>query len=379
MSTTDALLAVDEALASGRPDATDPLDRELQEIALALRADSPAPDPSFARELDERVERRFAKPRVARSLLPRRRLVLAGMASLLMVVAIGGAVAGLSGRDEPRALPTPSSATGSTGVAPPESLVAPAPAGATAADATKRMSQFSTAGGLGERAPVVPGPRRVERDARLTLAAPAGDLDHVADQVVDVTDRHRGVVLDSDLSTGADSSKGGTFTLRVPASELSQTLRDLSRLGEVRARSQSGHDVTRSYDTLGERLNAARIERRGLLRRLSHATSPSDADALRSRLDRLAQEIQGLRRELGQLQNRTSYTRIAVTLVERRGAASPLGGTGDALRGSLRALVGALAITLRVLAAVLPFALLAALAWFGTAALRRRRREAVLS
>src|SRR4051812_2487644 len=108
MSTTDALLAVDEALASGHPDAADPLDRELQQLALALRADSPDPDPDFARRLGERVERRFAKPRRVPSLLPRRRLLLAGMASLLMVVAIGGAVAGLSGNrgDERRALST---------------------------------------------------------------------------------------------------------------------------------------------------------------------------------------------------------------------------------------------------------------------------------
>ncbi|MEA2387481.1 MAG: hypothetical protein QOG41_254, partial [Thermoleophilaceae bacterium] len=278
-------------------------------------------------------------------------------ASLVMVVAIGGAIAGLSGNGEqPRTFT------------------------ATSDNAPKPVTEAGGTAGTALRAPgIVPGPRRVERDARLTLAAPADDLDHVADQVVDVTDRHRGVVLDSDLSTGADSSRGGTFTVRVPASELSQTLRDLSRLGEVRARSQSGHDVTRAYDTLGDRLTAARVERRGLLRRLSHATSTGEADGLRARLDRLASEIQGLSRELGQLQNRTSYTRIAVTLVERKSAASPLGGTGDALRGSLRALVGALAVTLRVLAAVLPFAFLAALAWAATALLRRRRREAVLS
>jgi hypothetical protein len=40
--------------------------------------------------------------------------------------------------------------------------------------------------------------------------------------------------------------------------------------------------------------------------------------------------------------------------------------------------VGAVAVTLRVVAAVLPFALLGGLAWIGTVALRRRRREAVL-
>src|SRR4051794_29182562 len=99
MRTSEDLLAVDEALASGRPDAADPAARELQEIALALRADAPEPDPAFVRSLDERVARRFERPRRARSLLPSRRLALAGSAALVTVIAAAGAVAGLSGGD----------------------------------------------------------------------------------------------------------------------------------------------------------------------------------------------------------------------------------------------------------------------------------------
>ena len=370
MTTTDALLAVDEALASGRPDAGDPVERELQELALALRADAPEPDPEFAERLDERVSARFRRQRVARSLLPRRRLVLAGAAGVLALVAIGGAVLGLSGRGD---APRPLARGGGSGAAPtpelPTELAVKAPRGAHDLDAYART----------RKSLAVVSPRRVERAAQLTLAAPADRLDSVADQVVDVTDRHRGVVLDSSLSTGSDPSRGGSFSLRVPTSELSQTLRDLSRLGQVRSRSESGHDVTRSYVTLQDQLTTARIERRGLLRRLGHATSTGEADRLRSRIDSLAREIQALRRNLGQLQSRTDYTRISVTLVEQRRASGAVGGAGDALRGSLRALVGTLAVILRVLAVALPFALLGALAWAATLAVRRRRREAVLS
>jgi hypothetical protein len=367
MSTTDALLAVDEALASGRLDATDPVERELQELALALRADSPAPDPGFAGRLDQRVAAGFERPRIARSLLPRRRIVLAGAAGVLTVVAIGGAVVGLSGRDRSGDHFAPAVATQAKPATP-----------------ARRPAQGGpltpSAGPTNDLAFKAAAPhRRVERTAQLTLAAPADKLDEVANQVVQVTDRHRGLVIDSQLSTGSDPLEGGSFSLRVPTSELTQTLRELSRLGQVRARSQSGHDVTRAYSTLQDRLAAARVERRGLLRRLAHATSTSEADRLRSRIDELAREIQSLRGELGQLETRTDYTRVAVTLVEQRRAAGALGGVDDALRGSLRALVGALAVTLRVVAAVLPFALLGALAWAATAAVRRRRREAVLS
>src|SRR3712207_5729002 len=98
MKTPDDLNAVDEALATGRADAADPAARELQEIALALQADSPKPAPEFERRLDERVARRFGRTRsTRRRLLPSRGLVLAGAASLFVVIGVAGAVAGLTG------------------------------------------------------------------------------------------------------------------------------------------------------------------------------------------------------------------------------------------------------------------------------------------
>jgi Domain of unknown function (DUF4349) len=156
-------------------------------------------------------------------------------------------------------------------------------------------------------------------------------------------------------------------------------MRDLSRLGEVRERSQFEQDVTRQHSGLADRLGSARLERRSLERRLAHATTTAEADRLRRRLDLLGHEIHSLRGELGRLRVRTDYTKVDVTLVERKAAASPIGGAGDALNGSLRALVQAVAVTLRVLAAVLPFVLLGGLAWAATGVVRRRRREAILS
>ena len=42
---------MDAALAEGRVTAADPAERELQELALALQADSAEPRPAFAEEL----------------------------------------------------------------------------------------------------------------------------------------------------------------------------------------------------------------------------------------------------------------------------------------------------------------------------------------
>src|SRR5438876_2849114 len=93
MTSSDTLVAVDDALARGRPDATDPELHELQEIALALRADTPVPDAAFVSGLDERVARRFERP-ARRRRLPHRRAILAAATGVVALVAVIGAVSG---------------------------------------------------------------------------------------------------------------------------------------------------------------------------------------------------------------------------------------------------------------------------------------------
>ena len=59
---SDQLVAIDDALETGVADHHDPLTRELQELALALRADAPDADPDFERRLRGRVENGFQSP-----------------------------------------------------------------------------------------------------------------------------------------------------------------------------------------------------------------------------------------------------------------------------------------------------------------------------
>src|SRR5918999_6007223 len=104
------LRAVDAALEDGAATHEDPLARELQELALALRADAPEPGEEFAAALGERVDAGFpavpgsARARVdgARSWLrelrhdmPPPRRMLPAAAALVTVVVIGIAVASL--------------------------------------------------------------------------------------------------------------------------------------------------------------------------------------------------------------------------------------------------------------------------------------------
>ncbi len=396
------LAAVDEALASGFADAADhggpdayaahdADERELRALALALAADPPQAAPEFERELGRRVAQAFPRERAkakrsalrAAALrpsawlpkrLPKRLAPALGVAAA-MVVAVVVAVSLRDGGEEStvKSLSSQrSSKAESTGRATPRDL--PAPSERTAAPPP---------------GPAQPGfdptrrERRIERSARLTLAAPANRLERLGDDVTGIADRYDGFVLSSSLSTGEEPSPGGTFELRVPAGDLRPALRDLARLGTVRSRSQTGEDVTVRYVSLGDQLQGARAERRGLLRRLERAGSASQADALRRRLDISSRRISGLNGQLKALRASTDYARVTVTLEARRGSAGAPAGSGDGIGGALRDALGSLTasveLLVRALGVLLPLGLLATLGWAVARTVRRRHRDAALS
>lgn len=374
------LESIDAALRSGRADAPDSGTRELQGLALALSRDLPEPDPDFARRLDERLAAGFGRTSGAQLRRPRLvRPALAAVAVALVALAVstslmgrapeggaggGGGVASKSadrGAAQESGGGSTSSAPAGDPAAGSESLPAP----------TER-----SAGGIAPRERV----RRVERSASLTLAAPAERLDRLADDVVRVVDRRRGFVLRSSLGVGDEGTTGGYFELRVPARVLATTLRELSALATVRARSQSGEDITRPFATAADRLAAARADRRRLLRRLEEADTDRRALALRRRVLLVSAELRGLQARIRALRERTSYARVSVALESRPAdSGAVLRGTGDAFRDGLGTLVLLLNLSLRALGVLLPLALLGGLAWAASALLRRRRREAALS
>jgi hypothetical protein len=398
--TTTALRAVDAALAEGAVTVDDREHRELQELALTLDALTPEARPGFEADLDRRVADGFVQERgrgrgrlgggrlrsAAGGLLGRLRRpsypVMAGAASLLLALVAGLAVL-QSGGEEPTSLSRDGGPGRDGGPAqPPEgdpaqkSLPEDAgPAGSPAPESVPPLEPPDD-GGV---APDEPN-RRIERSATLTLEAPADRLEEVANEIVAVTDRRRGFVLRSSVASGGSSS-GGSFDLRVPADALQATLRDLSRLGDVRTRTQNGEDITGAFVSTEDRLEAARAERRSLLRRLERADTDREARAIRQQLDSIAGQINSTRAELKRLRERTNYAAVSVTLEEKDGSGESGGGsdTNDAFDDALGSLVGAFNFMIRALGVLIPLALLAAALGLGWRTFRNRRREAALT
>jgi Domain of unknown function (DUF4349) len=404
------LRAVDAALAGGAAGHDDPQVRELQELALALLEDTPVADAAFAAELDERVRAGFppepgslrARGAGARSSLrdavgrlPSPRRMLPAAAALVTVVAI---VVGLSSVDLTN---DSNDGGGGGGAAAPESdggggaSAQPAPGGGRVERAAPPELSRSSGDSAGPAVTVAPGEppapgggfapgrrdRKIERSISMTLEAPDKEIPAVAEGVTQVTNRHGGFVLSSSLNSD-DEGASGFFELRIPAVRLRAALADLAGLATVRSQSQTGQDVTRRHVTTRDRLDAARAERRSLLRRLELATTDEEAEAIRRRLDIVAGEINGLRGVLRDLRLRTNYAVVTVDLAGTDGDSGSGGAGGsfdDAMNDAGDLLVGLAGALIRIMAIALPLALIAALGWLASRTFRRRRRESVLA
>ena len=353
--------------------APDTLPPELAELGELLREEPPRPDPAWSRSLDSRAAAGFPRPprRSPWAVLTAHRQVLIPVVSFACValLVVGLSTADLSSDD--------SGGSGSAG------------GGSTGARESKSQDQSATSTAAPRVRPApVPGgspgsdgrrTRFQERSAALTLAAPPKQIEDVANDILRVTDGAGGFVASSTVSGGS----GGSFELRIPVARLDKAIADLSRLADVRDRTQSSRDITAETLTARERLREARREREGLLRALAKTTTLNETEAIKARLRSVNRELAVARQSVRRVQNRAAYANVSVELVPNDGSATvaPDDGRwtpGDAIDDSLRVLEVAAGVAVIVLAIALPLALLAALAAGGARIAGRRRRERAL-
>ena len=390
MNTETTMILIDTALASGTASALDPEERKLQELALAVRDDAPVPDPDFELRMNARVAAGFpvrrggwrgglrtltaARPRMA---------AMGAAASLLIAVVVALSLTNDSrngGAPGVAESTTSAGGGGESAAAPAQKTVAPTTAGGAAPQSASGGAADSTSA----PAPVPPSPggfaggrdRRIERSAALVLAAPKDKLNDVGDQVIAVTDRYRGFVLHSSVTSSGDQSSSGSFDLRIPVRNLQPALRDLSALADVESRTENADDVTASFSSARTRLQELNAERRGLLRRLERATSERAASAIRTQLRTVNAQIEQQNQVLTDMRRRTNYASVSVTLQAKDDSSG--GGIGAGARDLRDSLVDAANLALRVLGVALPIGLVVGLLWAISARVSRRRREAVL-
>jgi hypothetical protein len=417
-----ALMAVDATLAG---DPVDPEYAELAELALILRRERPRTSDAFTARLDERVERRFARPApAARGAGPRRWLggSLAGLAAAVAGVAVvvvltGGHTSNFTANSAASssagsATATSASASASAGAAnqsltpnpkltgrPTRRSAPHAPAfggeksaASSAASAASSAASGSAATSTPQSAPApviptpsIPGKRQVVQSAQLILGVAPKRIDDVSQQVFDVVGQEKGYVNGSNVTSGG-SNANAFFQLSVPSSNLGASLASLSALrgAHVVSRTDNTNDITGQVGGAGQRLAEARALRRSLLKQLANATTTEQVTSIQARLHDANASIASDLSTLRGLQRQVAYSNITLR-IQSTPAPPPVthhhssGFTiGRGAHDAGRVLVVVAGVALIALAVLVPVGLVAALlAWTGFAVRRRRRDQAL--
>ena len=157
---------------------------------------------------------------------------------------------------------------------------------------------------------------RIIRDGTMLVRVEDGAFDDAFDRVVGLADRFGGTVVASDATTADDGSTSGTVTVRVPAQDFDDLLIAVGGVGEVERRSITSEDVSGEFVDLEARLRHNRAQERFYLSLLDRAESVDDAIAVQQRVDAIQEMIEQLEGRLRFLDDRTSFSRLTVELVE---------------------------------------------------------------
>ena len=229
------------------------------------------------------------------------------------------------------------------------------------------------------------GPKRQQaQNVDLELATAPDDFRDAADGVLDVVRDHRGFVLSSHVSGGDPGVNGAerghaSFELRIPAGELSAAMGDLSDLGHVVSRTDGTLDITDRFVSARKRIDALTAARARLLRELGEAATIAEQQSVRARLRIVERRLAAAHHDLARAQQRVHLVPVSVAITADEHADT--GGAwsiGDAFHDAGRVLTVTAGAALVGGAALLPFALLAALgvaAWRGW--VRRQRSRAL--
>jgi hypothetical protein len=376
-----SLDAIDAALV-GEP--VDPGYAELAEIALLLAADRPRLDEKRAHALDERVAAGFTRRRRRRA-WPVASLSLAAATAVVALIAVAlvsshpGAPVSSTSTPEP----APAHAAGGTtsGSAGSQALSV-APAAKVPSPSAAGSLNSAAASGVPALRPPGTG-RKVVQSAELQLSVAPTRIDQVAQEVFDVVGSVHGFVNSSTVTQTGGSDGYANLDLTVPASALAQTMTELTRLPNARVSSRTDgiQDVTDQYGAAQRRLADAQALRTSLLKQLANAQTPQEINSLNAQLHDADGAIASAQGALNALNHQINTVQIAVTI----GAAPPplvAHSTGftisKAAHDARRVLVVAAGVALIALAVLVPVGLLASLAWWVGAAVRRRRREQAL-
>ena len=124
-----------------------------------------------------------------------------------------------------------------------------------------------------------------------------------------------GFITESNLSHG-DGTESGSVTIRVPAKQYQPLLTQISKLGKVLQKQQSGQDVTEEFVDLQSRLRNLSREEQAFLAVLGKANKVTDILAVENELSRVRGQIEQATGRIQFLKSQVDLATITVQLTE---------------------------------------------------------------
>ncbi|MGW3653015.1 DUF4349 domain-containing protein [Streptomyces sp. NPDC000878] len=177
---------------------------------------------------------------------------------------------------------------------------------------------------------------------------------------------------------GGEGSESTEIVLRVPVGEYEKVLADLEGTGKLLHREAEAQDVTEQVVDVESRITTQRASVNRIRELMDQATKLSDVVTLEGELSRRQADLESLLARQTSLKDRTTLATINLSLSEtpaKESAEDDDPGFLDALSGGWNAFVTMLRWIVVAIAAVLPFAAVAALLLFAWLRLTRTRRH----
>jgi hypothetical protein len=219
---------------------------------------------------------------------------------------------------------------------------------------------------------------KIDRDGSLTLKIGEGSLGDTFIAVIDIAEGTGGMLLSSE--TVGDGA--AHLTLRIPANRFDRAFAQVSQLGEVRASSITGKDVTADYIDYAAQLEILERRRAVILDLYDQVSGIPQTLQLESEYNRVQLEIDRIQGQLNYLDAQTSISTLRVSLSETEPEVEQLAegddrpSLGNAVDSGLNGFLGVVSAMIVGLGYLIPVAIVLALAFAVVMLVRRRDRGA---
>lgn len=158
------------------------------------------------------------------------------------------------------------------------------------------------------------GSPKVIKNGQVELIVARDTFNDAVPEVTSLARRFGGGVQSTAID---DSGEGrGTVIVRVPSDRFDATLEELEDIGRIESQYVDTQDVTDEFVDLEARIRNARTAEQVLINLMDEASTIADTIRVQNQLERVQENIERMRGRLRVLEDQTSFSTLAVDLIE---------------------------------------------------------------